>query len=271
VRDTLLSNKVAIVTGSTKGIGLEIAKTLLANGASVAINSRTPSDVKAVVEILGKNTGNDSIVGAPGDVSSFEECEKIVEKTVSKFGALNILVNNAGVSMIHPSLTLTQSDWRRTLDTNLSGVFYMSQLSAQKMAAKGGGSIVNLSSILGETGLPRRAAYCASKAGLIGLTKALATEWASLNIRVNCVSPGYIQTPMDVKDRVTGDYEDSDIVDRTPLGRYGTVAEVAQLALFLASDASSYVTGANMVVDGGWLAYGGWDKLLEQLRQAKQP
>jgi 3-oxoacyl-[acyl-carrier protein] reductase len=266
---TLLSNKAAIVTGSTKGIGLEIAKILLANGAKIAINSRRPSDVEAVVKTLGKDVANASVVGVPGDVGLFKDCERIVEKTVDEFGTLNILVNNAGVSMIHPSLTLAQADWQKTIDTNLSGVFYMSQLSAQKMTANGG-SIVNVSSILGVAGLPKRAAYCASKAGLVGLTKALATEWAPLNIRVNCISPGYIRTPMDIEDRVTGDYSDSDIVGRTPLGRYGTVEEVAQLALFLASDASSYITGANMVVDGGWLAYGGWDKLLEQLRHAEQ-
>jgi len=129
---TLLSNKAAIVTGSTKGIGLEIAKILLANGAKIAINSRRPSDVEAVVKTLGKDVANASVVGVPGDVGLFKDCERIVEKTVDEFGTLNILVNNAGVSMIHPSLTLAQADWQKTIDTNLSGVFYMSQLSAQK-------------------------------------------------------------------------------------------------------------------------------------------
>jgi 3-oxoacyl-[acyl-carrier protein] reductase len=184
------------------------------------------------------------------------------------YGGVDILVNNAGTSMVAPSLELRAEDWERTLRIDLSGPFYMSQLAARSMIERGGGSIVNISSILGLGGLPKRAAYCASKHGLLGLTKVLATEWATYGIRVNSVSPGYIQTDMDTHDSSVGDYTESDIMGRTPLARYGTSEEVAKVTLFLASKDSAYVTGESLAVDGGWTAYAGWDKLLHQIRGA---
>jgi 3-oxoacyl-[acyl-carrier protein] reductase len=261
-----LDGRVAIVTGSTKGIGLEIARLFLDHGAKVVVNSRSSGDVADVVRQLAPPGREESVTGVPGNVASPSVCDRLVDTAVRQFGGVDILVNNAGISMVSPSLELSSEDWVRTLQINLSGPFYMSQSCARGMITRGGGSIVNISSILGVAGLPKRAAYCASKHGLIGLTKVLAAEWAHLGIRVNAISPGYIQTEMDAHDSVEGDYSESDILGRTPLARYGTTTEVAELALFLAGAESQYVTGANVTVDGGWTAYAGWDRLLTQLR-----
>jgi len=261
-----ITGKTAIVTGSTKGIGLEIVRILLSLGANVVVNSRSKRDVDATIEKLQSDAQfKDSVIGLHGDVGIYEDCETIVEQTVQHFGKVDVLVNNAGTSMISDSLELRKEDWEKTIRTNLSGPFFMSQVCGRVMAKNGGGSIINISSIFGGGGVPRRLAYCSSKFGLNGLTKTLATEWAHHKIRVNAVSPGYIKTPMDIGDQTSGGYSAEEINRRTPAGRYGTAREVAQVVLFLASDLSSYVTGANIVVDGGWLAYVGWDKLLNEL------
>jgi 3-oxoacyl-[acyl-carrier protein] reductase len=266
VTSSRLDRRVAIVTGSTKGIGYEVARAFLAEGARVIINSRKPAEVDATVARLGKEAEPDRVRGVPGDVASYAECERIVAGSVRHFGGVDVLVNNAGISMVAPSLELSPADWERTLGTDLSGPFYLSQHSARSMIARGGGSVINVSSILGLGGLPKRAAYCASKHGLIGLTQVLAAEWAHYGIRVNSIAPGYIRTDMDSHDSVAGDYEEADIVGRTPLARYGTSEEVASVAVFLASAESAYVTGANITVDGGWTTFAGWERLLTQLK-----
>jgi 3-oxoacyl-[acyl-carrier protein] reductase len=261
-----ICGKTAIVTGSTKGIGLEIARILLSSGANVIVNSRNQKDVETTAELLrSEPQSRGSVKGLHGDVGVYENCETLVGQTVQHFGKIDVLVNNAGTSMISDSLELQKDDWEKTIRTNLSGPFFMSQVCARVMVKNGGGSIINISSIFGGGGVPKRLAYCSSKFGLNGLTKTLATEWAHYNIRVNTVSPGYIKTPMDVGDQTSGGYSVEEINRRTPAGRYGTAREVAQVVLFLASDFSSYMTGANLQVDGGWLAYVGWDKLLNEL------
>lgn len=264
-----LENQACIITGSTRGIGLAIAKLFLRYGAKVVINSRHHSEVQTTVSKLAEEFDPGNVLSSVADVGMYSDCERLVNETVVHFGGVEVLINNAGISMVSPSIELRKEDWDRTIGTDLSGAFYMSQLVARHMIKKGSGSIINISSILGEGGLPKRAAYCAAKHGLIGLTKALATEWAHSGIRVNAISPGYIMTEMDTKDSVVGDYSESDIKGRTPLGRYGTSEEVAQVALFLASPASAYVTAANITVDGGWSSYAGWDRLLAQLSDAR--
>jgi 3-oxoacyl-[acyl-carrier protein] reductase len=268
VKDGPLADRIAVITGSTKGIGLEIARTYLASGARVMLNSRSPKDVEAARDRLAGESGPESVDGLAADVGELSECKRLVEAARARFGGIDILVNNAGTSMVSPSLELSAEDWERTLRTDLSGPFYMARTCAPAMIARGGGSIINISSILGLGGLPKRAAYSASKHGLIGLTKVLATEWACYQIRVNAISPGYIRTDMDTHDAVVGDYTEQDIEGRTPLGRYGTAQEVARVALFLASQDSAYVTGESIAVDGGWTAYAGWDKLLGQIRRS---
>jgi len=261
-----INGKTAVVTGSTKGIGLEIARIMLSCGANVIVNSRNQQDVETTVERLRSDPQTrGSVKGLHGDVGIYENCEKLVGRAVQYFGKIDVLVNNAGTSMISDSLELQKDDWEKAIRTNLSGPFFMSQVCGRIMAKNHGGSIINISSIFGGGGVPKRLAYCASKFGLNGLTKTLATEWAHYNIRVNAVSPGYIKTPMDSGDQTSGGYSAEEINRRTPAGRYGTAREVAQAVLFLASDFSSYITGANILVDGGWLAYVGWDKLLNEL------
>jgi NAD(P)-dependent dehydrogenase (short-subunit alcohol dehydrogenase family) len=262
-----MKGKSVLITGSTKGIGLEIAKIMLATGANVVVNSRSERDVAATVQKLSSySQSRGSIKGLSCDVGVFENCEKLANYTVESFGKIDVLVNNAGTSMIADSLELRKEDWERTIRTNLSGPFFLSQACGKIMAKNGGGSIINISSMFGSGGVPKRLAYCSSKFGLNGLTKTLAAEWAHYNIRVNAVSPGYIETPMDQGDQTTGSYTVEDIHRRTPMGRYGTSWEVAQVVLFLASNLSSYITGDNIVVDGGWLAYIGWEKLLNEIK-----
>jgi 3-oxoacyl-[acyl-carrier protein] reductase len=262
----LLDGKSAIVTGSSRGIGYEIARIFLREGAKVVINSRREADVSRAVTELSSGLGSpESVLGVAANVAVYEDCERLVNKCVSAFGRVDILVNNAGISLVKPSLELTPQEWDDIIRTNLSGAFYMSKLAAEHMKSNGG-CIVNISSIFGLGGVPKRAAYCSSKHGLIGLTQVLATEWATYGIRVNCVSPGYILTEMDIKDSSVGEYSQDDIRLRTPMNRYGSVAEVAEVVLFLCSDKASYITGANLTVDGGWSAYTGWDRLLRQIK-----
>jgi len=262
-----MKGKSVVITGSTKGIGLETAKMMLSSGADVVVNSRNERDVETIIKKLAVDSQTrGSVKGLHCDVGVYENCQRLANFVVRNFGKIDVLVNNAGTSMISDSLELKKDDWERTLRTNLSGPFFLSQACGRIMAKKGGGSIVNISSMFGSGGVPKRLAYCTSKFGLNGLTKTLASEWAHYKIRVNAVSPGYIETPMDVGDQNTGGYSRDDINRRTPMGRYGTSREVAQAILFLASDLSSYITGANITVDGGWLAYIGWDKLLNEIK-----
>jgi 3-oxoacyl-[acyl-carrier protein] reductase len=251
-----LAGRVAIVTGSSMGIGEAIAGVFLQHGARVVVNSRDPGRAAAAAARLGRLGGETAAVA--GDVSTRSGVEQLVEGALSRWGRLDVMVNNAGTSMIAASAELAEADWRRTIDLNLTGAFLGCQAAAVVMLPRRSGSIVNIGSILGQLGLPKRAAYCASKHGLIGLTKALGVEWGRQGVRVNCVNPGYIKTPMDVHDQAVGDYTDQDITRRTPSGRFGSVEEVAAAVLWLASDESAYVTGTTIDVDGGWVSYGGW-------------
>jgi 3-oxoacyl-[acyl-carrier protein] reductase len=251
-----LQDKVAIVTGSSMGIGQAIAELFAEEGAKTVINSRVLARAQKVSDAL--QARGFAALPMEADVSRKVDVDRLVQETVKTWGRLDILVNNAGVSMISPSEELSEEHWCQAIDINLTGPFLCSQAAAKVMIPQGGGVIINISSILGEVGLPMRAAYCASKHGLNGLTKVLGTEWSTYNIRVNAINPAYIRTPMDVQDQVSGGYSDADIERRTPIGRFGETIEVAKAVLFLASDASSYVTGTTLNVDGGWMAYGGW-------------
>ena len=251
-----LKSCVAIVTGSSMGIGEAIARLYAQNGARVVINSRSLERARKVADDLAR-VGLEALP-IEADVADRSQVDRMVRQAVERWGRLDILVNNAGTSMIAPSEELAEAEWRRTLDVDLTGPFLCSQAAARVMIRQGSGVILNISSILGETGLPMRAAYCAAKHGLIGLTKVLATEWAAHRIRVVAINPAYIETPMDVGDQSSGGYTPADIRRRTPQGRYGTVEEVARCALFLASEDASFITGSVVNVDGGWLAYGGW-------------
>ena len=251
-----LAGRVAIVTGSSMGIGEAIAAAFLREGGRVVVNSREQKRADAAAAGLTRQGGE--VLAFAADVSTRDGVDRLVAAAVRRWSRVDVMVNNAGTSMIAPSVELGEADWRRTIDLNLTGAFLGCQAAARAMLPKGSGSIINIGSILGRVGLPRRAAYCASKHGLIGVTKVLGVEWGRQGVRVNCINPGYIKTPMDVHDQAVGDYTDADITRRTPAGRFGSVEEVAGAAVWLASDDSAYVTGTCVDVDGGWVAYGGW-------------
>lgn len=238
------------------GIGRRISELFASEGAAVVINSRSLERAEPVCEALQARGLN--AIAVAQDVSRRAGAAALVDETVRRLGRLDILVNNAGVFMVAPAQDLSEDDWRNTIDTDLSGAFFCAQEAFFAMKANGGGTIVNVSSILGETAFPLRAAYCAAKHALNGLTKVLAIEWAEHRIRVNTLSPAYIASKPDTLDKATTNHDLAAIKRRTPLGRFGTQDEVARAALYLASDDSSYMTGSTLTLDGGWLANGAW-------------
>jgi 3-oxoacyl-[acyl-carrier protein] reductase len=249
------AGKVAIITGSSAGIGYEVARELARAGAHVVINSRDLDRAQQSARTLENETGSRSI-GVAANIADYDDACRLIDAAVSTFGGLDILVNNAGISMIGPSEKLDPKDWDRAIQTNLCGPFYCSQAAAPHMFDRGGGVIINIGSITGQVAFPGRAAYCASKHGLEGLTKVLALDWAPKGIRVLNVDPAYIKTAMDERDQATAGYDNESIERRTPLGRFGSVSDVARVVLFLCSPDAKYMTGSTVLVDGGWVAYG---------------
>lgn len=241
------ANKVALVTGGSRGIGRAIAQTLAKRGATVVISyagneAAATETVKSIVDAGGKAKA------IRFDVADSEACGKAVDDVMKEFSRLDILVNNAGVAIDGLLMRFKDEDWDKTLDTNLKGAFSLMRAVSRPMMKQKGGSIVNVSSIVGEMGNAGQAAYSASKAGLIGLTKSIARELASRNIRVNCVTPGFITTDM-----TAGLNEElkKKMADAIPLSRIGNAEEVANAVAFLASDLASYITGEVLKVNGG--------------------
>jgi 3-oxoacyl-[acyl-carrier protein] reductase len=251
-----LQGKVAVVTGSSVGIGREIVERYAEQGAAVVVNSRSRARAEQAAAELRDQGFRAAGVGA--DVSLPDEVTRLADTALEHFGGLHVWVNNAGINAIGPSLELEPEAFRQVIEVNLNACFYGAQAAARAMMQQRQGVIIQIGSIFGEVGMPMRAAYCSAKHGLIGLTKVLASEWAPHGVRVVCINPAYVRTALDEADQASGDYTDSDIERRTPLGRYGSAEEVANTALFLASDESSYITGTAITVDGGWMAYGGW-------------
>jgi 3-oxoacyl-[acyl-carrier protein] reductase len=251
-----LKGKTALITGASKGIGKGIAERFAEEGAKVVIASRSLTALNEVKkELNGK--GYEDVLAHPVDVRDPDSVEAMVEMTVSYFGRLDIMVNNAGVSMIGPSESLSTKDWCFAIETDLYGVFFGCQSAANRMIRqKGGGCIINISSIYGELAAPGRAAYCASKAGVNMLTKVLAAEWSKNGIRVNAIAPGYIRTDLMQRAIDQGLMQLEPLIRRTPQRRIGEVVDIAELAVYLASDLSSFMTGTIVVMDGGWSAYG---------------
>jgi 3-oxoacyl-[acyl-carrier protein] reductase len=192
------------------------------------------------------------------DVCDSTEVAALVAATVDELGGLDILVNNAGAGFIAPSEELAEADWRRLIELDLTAPFLCAQAAGRHMLAARGGVIVNIASALGHVAMPGRAAYTAAKHGLIGLTKVLGTEWAGRGVRCVAVSPGYVATDLVKQNMRRGDFDERDIERRTPLGRLATPQEVARIVAFLASDAAAYMTATHVLVDGGWVGYGGF-------------
>ncbi len=251
-----VAGKVALITGGASGIGAESARRLAREGAAVII---TDLSVDAGEALAGE------ITGAGGqahfiahDVTSESDWERAVGQGVAKFGRLNILLNNAGIAQTGLTLmTHSLEDWRRTLSINLDGVFLGLRYTGPAIAESGGGSVINVSSIMGKVASPGAAAYCASKGGVLMLTKAAALEWAPLNIRVNSIHPGYIDTPLVskvIREVENGNELREVLISRHALGRLGLPREIADAVVFLASDESSFMTGSELVVDGGYTA-----------------
>lgn len=249
-----LTGQVSIVIGARRGMGRTHALVLAKAGAKVVVSDVSQEDCREVVEEI-KKVGGEAIA-IKCDVSKKEEVDEMVKKTVEKWGKVDILVNNAGIAQFKPFLEMTEEEWDRTIDINLKGYFLCAQAAAKEMVKQKSGAIVNIASVaMGQTGIgfPTLVHYCASKGGIVGMTEALALELAPYNIRVNAIAPGAIDTPM--IDPVKQDPKAMEgILARVPLHRVGKPEEVSNLVLFLASDASSYMTGSTVVVDGGWLS-----------------
>jgi 3-oxoacyl-[acyl-carrier protein] reductase len=238
-----LTNKVALVTGSTRGIGREIATVLSGCGARVAVVGRDKDKAEAAALTLGGGA-----IGFGCDVSDSSAVAQLVAETESAFGSLDILVNNAGLTRDNIVMRLKDDDWDAVLDANLRGAFATIRAASKGMMKRRWGRIINISSVVGIIGNKGQANYAASKAGLIGLTKSVAKELASRNILVNAIAPGFIETEM--TDAMTPEARKG-LIDAIPLGRLGSPADVAQAVAFLSSDYASYITGQVLVVDGG--------------------
>jgi 3-oxoacyl-[acyl-carrier protein] reductase len=238
-----LGGKVAFVTGSTRGIGLAIARALYAAGARVAVVGRDPARAQAVAAELGERAA-----GVGCDVALAEQVDAAVGACEKALGPIDVLVNNAGLTRDNILLRLTDADWDAVLDANLKGAFHTTRAVIKGMMKRRAGRIVNITSIVGLTGNKGQANYAASKAGLIGFTKSVAKEYASRGVLVNCVAPGFIETDMTA---ALPDEARASLLQDIALGRLGRPEDVAGAVLFLASDLAGYVTGQVLVVDGG--------------------
>lgn len=250
-----VAGKVALVTGAASGLGAATARVLAREGAAVLLTDRDPAGEAVALDIAA--TGGRAAFLAH-DVTDPVQWQAAVDLAVERFGALRVLVNNAGIgSSSFDLMTGSLEDWRQMLAVNLDGVFLGMRHAGPAIAAAGGGSVINLSSILGKVGLAGASHYCASKGGVLMLTKAAALEWAPLGIRVNSVHPGFIDTPM-VSNALhaaeNGNEMRELLISAHALARFGVPREIADAVLFLASDESSFMTGAELVVDGGYTA-----------------
>lgn len=247
-----LKNKIAIVTGSRRGIGRSITLELAKEGAKVVVSDIDLKECQNVCDEI-KKIGSDAIA-VKCDVSKKRDVDAMVKKTIQKFKRIDILVNNAGVVLMKPFVQMTEKDWDFVLDINLKGVFLCTNAVAKQMVKQKGGKIISIASIAGEVGFMNTSAYCASKAGIINLTRELAMELSPHNINVNVVAPGVIATKMTedmLKDKKTKEV----LLANTPLGRMGNPEEIGKAAIFLASNDSNFITGHTLVVDGGWLTH----------------
>jgi NAD(P)-dependent dehydrogenase (short-subunit alcohol dehydrogenase family) len=248
--------RVALITGAAQGVGFVTAKLFAESGYYVVMTDVQPLDAQA--EALAALGG--SVSALSGDISSEEFVIELSEKVAREHEAADVLVNNAGVSLICPAEETSAEQWQRVMGINLTGPFLLCREIGKQMLPRRRGNIVNVASIAGLHGVIDRAAYNASKHGLIGLTRTLAAEWGGRGVRVNAVCPGWIKTEMDEADQGLGAYSDSDITDRVPMGSFAKPEDVARAIAFLAHE-GSFINGVSLPVDGGWIADASWDAL----------
>lgn len=246
-----LTGRVAIVTGGNGGIGLGMAKGLADAGARVAITGRDAGKAEAALAELGPDA-----VFLAADIADRASCFAMVDEVAERCGRVDILVNNAGIAARKRPELLTEAEWRGLLDVNLTGAFFCCQAVHPHMRRAGGGSIINIGSMMSLFGAPFAAAYGASKGGIVQLTKSLATAWAVDAIRVNAVLPGWIDTDLTLAARAQVEGLDANVLSRTPAKRWGRREDMAGIAVFLAGDGSGFVTGTAIPVDGGFAAQG---------------
>ena len=247
----MIKNKNAIITGGTRGIGREIARTLAENGANIAINYRNFNDeIKAFVEEL--EAIGVKVLTFKCDVSNEEEVEAFINEVKNKLGSIDILVNNAGITKDGLILRMSEKDFSDVIDVNLKGTFNMTKAVSSIMVRQRFGKIINISSVVGVAGNAGQCNYAASKAGVIGFSKSIARELASRNVNVNIIAPGYINTDMT---KVLPDRVKEEVLKTIPMKKIGEPREVANLVLFLSSDLSNYITGQVINVDGGMVMH----------------
>ncbi|MEC9447263.1 MAG: 3-oxoacyl-[acyl-carrier-protein] reductase [Chloroflexota bacterium] len=245
-----LDGKVALVTGASRGIGAVVAHRLAQAGARVGVNFHSSSDAaEIVVDSINKAGGEAILVG--GDVSLEEPAEKVIKDLVDHYGRIDILVNNAGINKDQLLIRMKPEDFDSVMNVNLRGAFLCTRYAMTHMIRQRSGRVINMSSVVGLSGNPGQANYAAAKAGLVGLTKAVAREVASRNVTVNALAPGYITTAM--VDELSEETQDK-ILSTIPMGRFGTPEDVAEAVIFLAGDGASYITGQVLTIDGGMIA-----------------
>lgn len=246
-----LDGRVALITGASKGLGKAMALALGAAGASLALVSRNLEQLNEVGRAV-KEAGGDARAFR-ADVSSEDQVQKLARDVVGAFGKVHILINNAGVNLRKPLVEFTLEEWRRVMDTNVTSVFLMCRSFIPHMKGAGYGRIINMTSIMSWTSLPGRAAYSASKTALLGVTRALALELAADGITVNGISPGPFATEMNTA-LMQNPEINQQFISKIPLGRWGRVEEIGQLALYLCSEEAGFITGTDIRIDGGWTA-----------------
>lgn len=243
-----LTGRVAVVTGANTGIGQAIAVALASAGADIVLVGRS-----AMTQTRALLNGGGCVHEITADLSTTAPLQGIVDETVARFGALHILVNNAGIIRRADSTDYTEADWDAVVDTNLKSLFFLSQAAGRHMIARGSGKIVNVASLLSLQGGIRVPAYTASKSGVAGLTRLLACEWAAKGVQVNAIAPGYVATN-NTAALQADEKRSAEILGRIPAGRWGRPEDIGGAAVFLASGAADYVNGVVLPVDGGWLA-----------------
>lgn len=255
VQQFRLDGKVSLVTGASRGIGLAMAEGLAGAGSELVIVGRELETLAPIAEQIAAETGR-TVLPIQADVGNLAEIDALVAQTVEVFGRIDVLVNNAGVNRRSPALEFTEVDWDFVTDINLKGAFFLAKACGNVMKAQKSGKVVNTLSLTSAIGLPTSVAYTAAKGGLLQLTKLLAVEWAEHNIQVNGIAPGFIRTEMTAPARE--DARNEWILNRTPAYRWGEPEDLAGLTIFFASNASDFVTGQMVFVDGGFMAGSDW-------------